>query len=1138
MDYIKYIILGLDIFTVLALVFLLLNGLANGFFKSLKKIICFLIPFIIFLFFVDTIVNVMLNFNISQYAATEFNTINEALINVFGEKIYGSSVNFENTEVYSLISALVFSVMRLVVYFLGLLVIWLIISPLCRIVFSIFKAFFGSSKGKKKKRRLLGLALGTVRCAIFLFVFTLPIYGMLTTASNVISSVENYEKEQVSSSQESELETVKNAINSSFVKQVFDIVKDKNGTSIQEKVLSKLLIIKLDDSKVEILSEVDSLKSLIPIVKKVVTTVDSNLVINTEELTDEEISLVSKYFKNSSLIKIALPAGIEYAAFVLKNKNINIENDILINTYNETENIQSLFATIIDSLKTIDLNIDNPLQMLYQDKSEEVINNIVKSLMNITIVKEEIIPYGIDFLKKQLINKVDEEILNNLLEKEKVLETLNNSTLDLAQLVKTVLKFKEETVNFTKLDFSTELALEIADSGVETFMNLPIIKNNLSYVLEAGLNLINQKLNIALSFDDVFNNLSSIDYSVEVSAIKESIEKFFLLVGSSKISIEILSSKDKVESLVNSLTQSTILKDLVVNIVEPFVKKINSKGDANLAAIISEIDFAAYKNISQSDFAAEICNLVFGVYDLSAIGLNVFEGNVSIDLIDISTDVLKTKFKSIVNTIFGLTLLKDNQNVILKLGIFFLNKVQMFSSLTYESVFGDLEAIDFNEEGNQLADTLLEVLKLHQEKKLTVDHLLANVSDFDKCINSIAKSKIAKNLIPVVLEKVVSSVAGTMLDDKLLAAFDFDSLKTLTETDFSTEVKKLVTSVNLISSLNSNIEVNTIKTLLSNILTLNILGTNQQVFIEYALSTFGLNTFLEDLGISLNYNVKDYSQEVTKINNVLDKINKICPLNEISLESIVALEKNSANAKLLADLFDAASASTLFTNFPKQALNAVIKNFTNIVLTDSDFEIIKKNTYNVEFATLFDIYTTANDLSNMTDLTSLNGTNVKAIMEKASKSHVASLFIGNVLYDILGENGLQIIIKSGGSYQYNFTTQASMISYKDTIASIIDLFISFTTFDSATASIEVITDKIADLKYSDLLQDTFNKILEETVDLKNVSFDKEASIINGVYQYHLDLQENPLTPIPAGLLEDYNNSIIAKKLVAKIGVSL
>lgn len=1138
MDYIKYIILGLDIFTVLALVFLLLNGLANGFFKSLKKIICFLIPFIIFLFFVDTIVNVMLNFNISQYAATEFNTINEALINVFGEKIYGSSVNFENTEVYSLISALVFSVMRLVVYFLGLLVIWLIISPLCRIVFSIFKAFFGSSKGKKKKRRLLGLALGTVRCAIFLFVFTLPIYGMLTTASNVISSVENYEKEQVSSSQESELETVKNAINSSFVKQVFDIVKDKNGTSIQEKVLSKLLIIKLYDSKVEILSEVDSLKSLIPIVKKVVTTVDSNLVINTEELTDEEISLVSKYFKNSSLIKIALPAGIEYAAFVLKNKNINIENDILINTYNETENIQSLFATIIDSLKTIDLNIDNPLQMLYQDKSEEVINNIVKSLMNITIVKEEIIPYGIDFLKKQLINKVDEEILNNLLEKEKVLETLNNSTLDLAQLVKTVLKFKEETVNFTKLDFSTELALEIADSGVETFMNLPIIKNNLSYVLEAGLNLINQKLNIALSFDDVFNNLSSIDYSVEVSAIKESIEKFFLLVGSSKISIEILSSKDKVESLVNSLTQSTILKDLVVNIVEPFVKKINSKGDVNLAAIISEIDFAAYKNISQSDFAAEICNLVFGVYDLSAIGLNVFEGNVSIDLIDISTDVLKTKFKSIVNTIFGLTLLKENQNVILKLGIFFLNKVQMFSSLTYESVFGDLEAIDFNEEGNQLADTLLEVLKLHQEKKLTVDHLLANVSDFDKCINSIAKSKIAKNLIPVVLEKVVSSVAGTMLDDKLLAAFDFDSLKTLTETDFSTEVKKLVTSVNLISSLNSNIEVNTIKTLLSNILTLNILGTNQQVFIEYALSTFGLNTFLEDLGISLNYNVKDYSQEVTKINNVLDKINKICPLNEISLESIVALEKNSANAKLLADLFDAASASTLFTNFPKQALNAVIKNFTNIVLTDSDFEIIKKNTYNVEFATLFDIYTTANDLSNMTDLTSLNGTNVKAIMEKASKSHVASLFIGNVLYDILGENGLQIIIKSGGSYQYNFTTQASMISYKDTIASIIDLFISFTTFDSATASIEVITDKIADLKYSDLLQDTFNKILEETVDLKNVSFDKEASIINGVYQYHLDLQENPLTPIPAGLLEDYNNSIIAKKLVAKIGVSL
>ena len=533
--------LVLDVLVLIVLAVCLLGGLIRGFKKSLRKLIALAIPTICLFIFLGPITNAVMNIEVDlgkinnivdvipeEYTEESY-SIDGALTMVVSNYIYPDDASLqEESEVKELASAISTMVIKIVVYFSCLFLVWVV----SLIIGLILRIFFGK---EKRDAKLLGLALGAANFAIAFVLLLLPLFGTLSLTSSILHDVASYQPEN----QEEELplddiiyyaDLYEDTITKKYIlNTATKILCTNKSLSCDAQFVAGGLTFEVHGEKVKLLDEYLNIKDAIPSIIKVVNVVNE---LNSEEVkivklsnfTDDDIENISSILKDSKLIRVIIPAVLEYSVYNMRNDE-NGYTDILnkLNDLDWNEELNSL-AAIIDVLKEhneLEINVG---ELDYIIKSEGVIN-LVEDLLNgtlkVKLVTDILIPIAIDTLEEKFTS--DEF-------KDYNIDFSNIKTINWAisgtEFVSTALNIYREylDVNIDFTDFKVALNDEkLPDFVSYTFDEIEkstIITDNLLPILMQVL-LANLEKNESLSNLDInFDELKEVNWKNNLDQIK------------------------------------------------------------------------------------------------------------------------------------------------------------------------------------------------------------------------------------------------------------------------------------------------------------------------------------------------------------------------------------------------------------------------------------------------------------------------------------------------------------------------------------------------------------------------------------------------------------------------------------------
>lgn len=630
----------LDVLVLIILAICLLGGLIRGFKKSLRKLIALAIPTICLFIFLGPITNAVMEKevdlgkinNIVDIIPEEYTeetySINGALTMVVSNYIYPDDASLqEESEVKELASAISTMVIKIVVYFLCLFLVW--IASL--IIGLILRIFFGK---EKRGAKLLGLALGAANFAIAFVLLLLPLFGTLSLTSSILHDVASYQPEN----QEEGLpldqviyyaDLYEETITKKYILNTATKVLCTNKSlSCDAQFVAGGLSFEVHGEKVKLLDEYLSIKDAIPSIIKVVNVVNE---LNSEEVkivklsnfTDDDIENISSILKDSKLIRVIIPAILEYSVYSMRNDE-NGYGDILkkLNDLDWNEELNSI-AAIIDVLKDhneLEINVG---EIDYIIKSEGVIN-LVEDLLNgtlkVKLITEVLIPLGIDMLEEQFTSG-DFKDYNIDFSNIKTINWATSGT----EFVSTALNIYREYLN-VDIDF-TDFKVALNDEKLPDFVSYTfdeiekstIITDNLLPILMQVL-LANLEKNESLSNLDInFDELKEVNWKNNLDQIK-------VLVHDLIISYQTLDiNPDDYKAVLKNNKLQTELSKAITNILDcevfadyilPIVMNVLvEKLETNESLSSFGFDFAQIKNTNWKTEISSIKDILIEFLD-------------------------------------------------------------------------------------------------------------------------------------------------------------------------------------------------------------------------------------------------------------------------------------------------------------------------------------------------------------------------------------------------------------------------------------------------------------------------------------------------------------------------------------------
>lgn len=609
--------LVLDVLVLLVLTICLLGGLIRGFKKSLRKLIALLIPTICLFIFLGPItkavMNVEVDLNKIEFVAdqipeeykNETYSIDSALTIVVNNYIYPDDPALqESSEVKELAQAISVMVIKIVVYFLSLFLVW--IASL--IIGLILKIFFGK---ENRGGKLLGLALGAANFAVSFVLLLVPLFGTLSLTSSIVRDVSEYQSE------ESEMDQIlyytdlyENTITKKFIlNPATKILCTNKSLSCDAQFVAGGLSFEVYGEKVVLLDEYLEINDAIPSIIKVVNVVnelnsEEVKIVNLSTFTDEDIENISSVLKNSKLIRAIIPAVLEYSIYNMKNEENNYSE--ILYQLNELDWDAELngMAALIDVLKEhneLEINVG---ELDYIIKSDGVIN-LVEDLLNgslkIKLVTEILIPLGIDMLEDKFTTGEFVEYNIDFTNIKSINWTLNG-----ASFVSTTLNIYREylkaDIDFTDIlialndeelpDFITYTFDELEKSTIITDNLLPVLMQ----VLLANLEKSEALTNLDINFDELKavnwkNNLDSIkvllhDLVISYQTLEINPDDFKAVLKNNKLQTEL-------DKAITNILNCEVFADYILPIV---MNVLVEKLETNSSLDSFDFDFVAIKN--------------------------------------------------------------------------------------------------------------------------------------------------------------------------------------------------------------------------------------------------------------------------------------------------------------------------------------------------------------------------------------------------------------------------------------------------------------------------------------------------------------------------------------------------------------
>ena len=632
--------LFLDVLVLIILAVCLLGGLIRGFKKSLRKLIALAIPTICLFIFLGPITNAVMNIEVDlgkinnivdvipeEYTEESY-SIDGALTMVVSNYIYPDDASLqEESEVKELASAISTMVIKIVVYFSCLFLVWIV----SLIIGLILRIFFGK---EKRGAKLLGLALGAANFAIAFVLLLLPLFGTLSLTSSILHDVASYQPEN----QEEELpldeiiyyaDLYEDTITKKYIlNTATKILCTNKSLSCDAQFVAGGLTFEVHGEKVKLLDEYLNIKDAIPSIIKIVNVVNE---LNSEEVkivklsnfTDDDIENISSILKDSKLIRVIIPAVLEYSVYNMRNDE-NGYGDILkkLNDLDWNEELNSL-AAIIDVLKEhneLEINVG---ELDYIIKSEGVIN-LVEDLLNgtlkVKLVTDILIPIAIDTLEEKFTS--DEF-------KEYNIDFSNIKTINWAisgtEFVSTALNIYREYLD-VNIDF-TDFKVALNDEKLPDFISYTfdeiekstIITDNLLPILMQVL-LANLEKNESLSNLDInFDELKEVNWKNNLDPVK-------VLVHDLIISYQTLDiNPDDYKAVLKNNKLQTELSKAITNILDcevfadyilPIVMNVLvEKLETNESLNSFGFDFAEIKNTNWKEEISSIKDILIEFLD-------------------------------------------------------------------------------------------------------------------------------------------------------------------------------------------------------------------------------------------------------------------------------------------------------------------------------------------------------------------------------------------------------------------------------------------------------------------------------------------------------------------------------------------
>ena len=295
-------------------------------------------------------------------------------------------------------------------------------------------------------------------------------------------------------------------------------------------------------------------------------------------------------------------------------------------------------------------------------------------------------------------------------------------------------------------------------------------------------------------------------------------------------------------------------------------------------------------------------------------------------------------------------------------------------------------------------------------------------------------------------------------------------------------------------------------------------------------------TILEENSITLDYeDVTNWQNELTTSIDIVLGFASIATDEGFVLEDL--FEGNMSEEKIdeVAKLFDNVGKSELF----KGVIYDLIDNIEyDIEITDQDKQLIEENGYGNEIRLLLKTIGDAKELLESEDLSTLKGSDVEAIMLKASDGIITSKVVGTILETALGPNGLDINpVDENGNPKYDFSNPTVLKEQASNIANLIDLANNINNFDINDAStVTDITEALKNLEDNSLASDTLKEITGVDVDLKDLNIEEEATLIEDVYQEYTNAPNKDEFIPSEETIQKIEESELASKILEMLGI--
>ena len=577
----------LDGLVLLFLVICLLSGLLKGFKKSWRKFIGLFIPVLLLFIFINPITNAVMKMEISlepidkiidvipdEYTKESY-SIDGAISLAIGSYVYPDDPALqENSEVQQLVRSASSMIVKIVVYFVGLFIAWI----LGYIIRLIIRLIFGKAK---RNLRMLGLGVGVLRFGLYFVLFLLPIFGTLSFASTLTHELTYYQKEENT--------TLNQVID--FADLYEETITKKylinNGTKIlcTDKTLScdaqyvlSAFSFKVNDEKVNLRDEYLTVKKALPSVLKIIE-ISNNLstqeevVIDLSLLTDEDIENVSNILKNSHLIRVSIPAILEYAIYSSKGEENNY-GDVLdklkqIDWDTELTALANLI-NVLQEHNDLEINTGNIELIIKSEGIIDLVEDLVNGVLQVNLVTEIAIPLLIDEMEKQYTTgefaefEIDFTNIKNI-----------NWKVDGSSFVSTLLAVYKEYLK-TDINF-TDLKIALNNEKLPDFVSFVFDEAKKSTIITDTLIPILMQILIAdLEKDETMTNLD-----IDFEALK---------------TINWKESLDQIKVLLHDLIESYQLLDINPEDFKQVLKnpKLQTELDKTITNILNYDDFAEY----------------------------------------------------------------------------------------------------------------------------------------------------------------------------------------------------------------------------------------------------------------------------------------------------------------------------------------------------------------------------------------------------------------------------------------------------------------------------------------------------------------------------------------------------------------